>query len=110
MRLRLAFKLNGEEAELARQLADAAQMPADRIAKLAMQRYMRDVIDRAEQLMLQQQSTAEGLAKGRDEQMMRQQQPSVNEVSSGLQPSSTDPILPAGAVPATPDSVSGEET
>ena len=105
MRLRLAFKLNGEEAELARQLADAAQMPADRIAKLAMQRYMRDVIDRAEQLMLQQQSTAEGLAEGRDEQ-----QPStVNEVSSGLQPSATDPVLPTGVVSDVPDSVPSQE-
>jgi len=90
MRLRLAFKLHGEEAELARQLADAAQMPVDSIAKLAMQRYMRDVLDRAEQ-------------------MMRQQQPSVNEVSSGLQPSPADPVLPAGAVPATSDSVSSQE-
>lgn len=109
MRLRLAFKLHGEEAELARQLADAAQMPVDSIAKLAMQRYMRDVLDRAEQMMLQQQRTAEGLAEGRDEQMMRQQQLSPSEASSGLQPSPADPLLPAGAVPATSDSVSSQE-
>lgn len=90
MRLRLAFKLHGDEAELARQLADAAQMSVDSIAKLAMQRYMRDVIDRAEE-------------------MMRQQQPSVNEVSSGLQPSATDPVLSTGVVSATPDPVSSQE-
>ena len=53
MRLRLSFKLHGDEADLARQLADAAQMSVDSIAKLAMQRYMRDVIDRAEAMMNQ---------------------------------------------------------
>lgn len=90
MRLRLAFKLHGEEAELARQLSDAAQMSVDTIAKLAMQRYMRDVIERAEA-------------------MMRQQQLSPSEASSGLQPSPADPVLPAGAVPATSDSVSSQE-
>jgi len=47
MRLRLAFKLHGEEAELARQMADAAGIEPDKIAKLAMQRYMQDVMDRA---------------------------------------------------------------
>lgn len=89
MRLRLAFKLNGEEAELARQLADAAQMPADRIAKLAMQRYMRDVLDRAEEMM--------------------RQQPQPIEVSSGLQPSAADPVLSAGTVSDVPDSIPREE-
>lgn len=88
MRLRLAFKLHGEEADLARQLADAAQMSVDSIAKLAMQRYMRDVIDRAEAMMRQQQA---------------------NEVSSGLQPSPADPVLSTGTVPPSSDSVSGEE-
>lgn len=48
MRLRLAFKLHGEEADLARQVASAAGIEADKIAKLAMQRYLRDVIERAE--------------------------------------------------------------
>lgn len=90
MRLRIAFKLHQEEADLARQLADAAQMSVDSIAKLAMQRYMRDVIDRAEA-------------------MMRQQQLSPSEASSGLQPSPADPVLPTGTVSATPDSVSGQE-
>lgn len=89
MRLRLAFKLNGEEAELARQLADAAQMPADKIAKLAMQRYMRDVIDRAEQMM--------------------RQQPQPSEVSSGLQSSDSDPVQSEGTVPPASDAVSSEE-
>ena len=89
MRLRLSFKLNGEEAELARQLADAAKIPADRIAKLAMQRYMRDVIDRAESLM-KQQSTA-------------------NEVSSGLQSSDSDPVQSTGTVSDVPDSVPSQE-
>jgi hypothetical protein len=36
MRLRLAFKLHGEEAELARQIADAAGIEVDKVAKLAM--------------------------------------------------------------------------
>lgn len=89
MRLRLAFKLNGEEAELARQLADAAQMPADKIAKLAMQRYMRDVMDRAEQMM-RQQSTA-------------------SEVSSGLQSSDSNPVQSTGTVSDVPDSIPREE-
>lgn len=89
MRLRLSFKLNGEEAELARQLADAAQMPADRIAKLAMQRYMRDVLDRAEEMM--------------------RQQPQPIEVSSGLQSSDSDPVLPSGTVSDVPDSVPSQE-
>ena len=89
MRLRLSFKLNGEEAELARQLADAAQMPADRIAKLAMQRYMRDVIDRAESLMRQQSTES--------------------EVSSGLQPSDSDPVQSTGTVSDVPDSVPSQE-
>jgi hypothetical protein len=70
VRLRLAFKLHGDEAELARQLSDAAGMPVDSIAKLAMQRYMRDVIDRAEQMMKQQ----------------------AKENGSGLQPSDSDPV------------------
>lgn len=89
MRLRLSFKLNGEEAELARQLADAAQMPADRIAKLAMQRYMRDVIDRAEEMM--------------------RQQPQPTEVPSGLQSSNPDPVHTAGTVSDIPDTVPREE-
>lgn len=94
MRLRLAFKLHGEEAELARQLADAAQMPVDSIAKLALQRYMRDVIERAEQMMLQQQRTTEGLAESRDEQ-----QPQPDGASDGgLQPSPSDAVLPSGTV------------
>lgn len=89
MRLRLSFKLNGEEAELARQLADAAQMPADRIAKLAMQRYMRDVLDRAEEMM--------------------RQQPQPTEVSSGLQSSDSDPVQSTGTVSDVPDSVPSQE-
>lgn len=76
MRLRLAFKLHGEEAELARQLSDAAQMPVDTIAKLAMQRYMRDVIDRAEQAMREQQTPVNG------------------GTESGLQPSASDAVQP----------------
>jgi hypothetical protein len=86
MRLRLAFKLNGDDAELARQLADVAGIPADRIAKLAMQRYMRDVVERAEEMMKQ-----------------------TNEANNGLQPSSTDSVLPAGTVSDAPDSVPSEE-
>lgn len=73
MRLRLAFKLHGDEAELARQLSDAAGMPVDSIAKLAMQRYMRDVIDRAEEMMKHQ----------------------AKESDSGLQPSAADPVQPS---------------
>lgn len=51
MRLRVAFKLHGEEADLARQIADMAGVPADKIAKLAMQRYMSDLLDRAQAAM-----------------------------------------------------------
>jgi len=51
MRLRVAFKLHGEEADLARQISDAVGIPADKIAKLAMQRYMSDLIDRANAAM-----------------------------------------------------------
>lgn len=90
MRLRLAFKLHGEEAELARQLADAAQMSADSIAKLAMQRYMRDVLDRAET-------------------MMRAQQQQSNEVTSGLQPSAADPVQSAGTISDASDPVPSQE-
>lgn len=51
MRLRLAFKLHGDEADLARKIAESAGIPVDRIAKLAMQRYMQDVITRAVERM-----------------------------------------------------------
>jgi len=50
MRLRLAFKLHGEEADVARQIADAAGVEVDKLAKLALQRYLRDVLERASQL------------------------------------------------------------
>lgn len=77
MRLRLAFKLHGDEAELARQLSDASGMPVDSIAKLAMQRYMRDVIDRAEQMV-------------RDAKIETNGGP-----NDGLQPSPADPVQPS---------------
>jgi len=51
MRLRLAFKLHGEEADIARSIADAAGIEVDKVAKLAMQRYLRDVLDRAEAMV-----------------------------------------------------------
>jgi hypothetical protein len=82
MRLRLAFKLHGEEAELARQIADAAGIAADKVAKLAMQRYMRDVLERAEEMAKQ-----------------------IRENSDG-QSSPADPVHPAGIVSGTPDPVS----
>lgn len=48
MRLRVAFKLHGEEADLARQISKLADVPVDSVAKLAMQRYLNDVLVRAE--------------------------------------------------------------
>lgn len=80
MRLRLAFKLHGDEAELARQIADAAGIEADKIAKLAMQRYMADVIDRAEKMAKQ-----------------------VKETDN--EPSNSDPVHAAGTVPPASDPV-----
>jgi hypothetical protein len=84
MRLRLAFKLHGDEADLARQIAEAAGVDADRIAKLAMQRYMADVLDRATKLTEQSRNNNNG------------------------QPSNTDPVHATGTVSDVPDSVSGE--
>lgn len=66
MRLRLAFKLHGDEAELARQIADAAGIEVDKIAKLAMQRYMSDVIDRAEQMAKQVKGAQDGQPSNTD--------------------------------------------
>lgn len=86
MRLRLAFKLHGEEADLARQIADVSGISADRIAKLAMQRYMRDVLERA-------QSLSNQLPK---------------EETDG-QPSATDIVHPAGTVSDVPDPVPSQE-
>ncbi len=83
MRLRLAFKLHGEEAELARQIADAAGIEADKIAKLAMQRYMRDVLERAEEM-------AKQVRNNQDEQS-----------------SNSDPIHSLGAVPESSDPIPG---
>jgi hypothetical protein len=82
MRLRLAFKLHGEEAELARQIADAAGIEVDKVAKLAMQRYMRDVLERAEEMAKQIRENQDG------------------------QPSPADPVHPAGIVLGTADPVS----
>ena len=84
MRLRLAFKLHGDEADLARQIADAAGVEVDRVAKLAMQRYMADVIQRATELANKQVEKKDG------------------------QPSPADPVHAAGTVPPAQDSVSGQ--
>lgn len=84
MRLRLAFKLHGDEADLARQIAEAAGVDADRIAKLAMQRYIADVLDRATKLTEQSRNNNNG------------------------QSSNTDPVHATGTVPDVPDPVSGE--
>jgi hypothetical protein len=83
MRLRLAFKLHGDEADLARQIADAAGIEVDRVAKLAMQRYMADVIQRATELANQQVEKQDG------------------------QPSPTDPVHAAGTLSDSPDPVPG---
>ncbi len=91
MRLRVAFKLHGEEADLARQLADAANITPDKIAKLAMQRYMSEVLYRAEALM-------------------KQVQQSTDEVSlDGRQPSPADTVQLAGTVSDAQDSVPSQE-
>lgn len=92
MRLRLSFKLHGDEADLARQLADAAGMPVDNIAKLAMQRYMRDVIDRAEQMMRAQQS------------------PPNEGLPDGLQSGAANPVHAEGTVSPAQDAIPSEET
>ena len=88
MRLRLAFKLHGDEADLARQISHAAGVEVDTIAKLAMQRYMREVLERAEKAAKQAQASAE-------------------ENSNG-QPSQADPVHSAGVVSDAPDSVSSQ--
>lgn len=62
MRLRVAFKLHGEEADLARQIADTVKMPVDSIAKLALQRYMNSLIDRAMEEMEKQRQQAAPVA------------------------------------------------
>jgi hypothetical protein len=83
VRLRLAFKLHGDEAELARQISDAAGVDVDKLAKLAMQRYMDDIIKRATEA----------------------QKKEAND--DRLQPSSSDPVLLDGTVPPSSDAVSG---
>ncbi len=84
MRLRLAFKLHGDEAELARQIADAAGIEADKVAKLAMQRYMREVLERAEEMAKQTRE------------------------NQGGQPSPADPVHADRIVSSSPDSLSGQ--
>jgi hypothetical protein len=84
MRLRLAFKLHGDEADLARQIADAAGIEVDKVAKLAMQRYMADVIQRATELADKQRGISDG------------------------QSSPADPVHAAGTVPPAQDSVSSQ--
>lgn len=79
MRLRIAFKLHGEEAELARQISAASGVHVDAVAKLAMQRYMKEVMTKATEL-----------AKQYEEEQARER---LNEVH------------PAGTVPSTSDSV-----
>lgn len=86
MRLRLAFKLHGEEAELARQISDAAGIEVDKIAKLAMQRYMQEVMQRAYQMKLA----------------------SEQERTNG-QPSNADDVHFTGVVPPAQDSVPSQE-
>lgn len=83
MRLRIAFKLHGDEAELARQLEDAAGISIDKIAKVAFQRYVQDVIARAE--------------------AMKQQM----ETQDGLQPSPPSPAHSPGTIPSPSDPVPG---
>lgn len=85
MRLRIAFKINGDEAELARQLEDAAGISIDKIAKVAFQKYMQDVIARAEAM---------------------QQQAERNK--DGLQPSHPDPVHSPGIVQTSSDPVPSE--
>ena len=94
MRLRLAFKLNGQEADLARYIADASGVDADKIAKLAMQRYMREVISRAEDIQSKIKAGELTLPNEGDD--------------NGLQSSNPDPVHAAGTVQVTPDSVPGE--
>ena len=83
MRLRLAFKLHGDEADLARQIADAAGVDVDKIAKLAMQRYLVDVMERATEL-----ANKQGKSNG--------------------QPSETNGINSTGTVSPPPDAISSQ--
>lgn len=59
MRLRIGFKLHQEEADLARQIAEAAGMSTDALGKLAIQMYMKSVIARAEEMLAQHRAEAE---------------------------------------------------
>jgi hypothetical protein len=90
MRLRLAFKLHGEEAAIARQIADAAGIDVDKVAKLAMQRYIIDVLERANRLAEEQNRSIK-----------------ENSDADG-QPSNPDPIHPAGTISSPSDTVPGE--
>ena len=73
MRLRIAFKLSGDDADLARQIEHAAGITIDKIAKVAMIRYMDEVINRAKQM---------------------------KDAQDGRQPSTSPPLDSDGAVPS----------
>lgn len=88
MRLRVAFKLHNEDADLARQISDAAGIEPDKLAKVALQVYMRNVLQQAEEMMAKRAATQEGETDG--------------------QPSNTDAVLSTGTLSPTPDAVSGE--
>ena len=81
MRLRVAFKLSGDDADLARQIEHAAGIPLDKIAKVAMVRYMDEVLNRAKQM--------------KDEQ-------------DGRQPSTSPTIQSTGIVSPSPDAIPSE--
>jgi hypothetical protein len=93
MRLRLAFKLHGQEAELARYLADAAGVEVDKVAKLAMQRYMREVFSRAEEMQKQVKDGTLILPS------------SEGDLDVRLQSSEADSVHLDGAVPSSQDTV-----
>lgn len=103
MRLRIAFKLHQDEANLAREIADAAGITTDALGKLALQMYVRSVISRAEEMLAQQAAVT----------------PSVSETVPSLitpegetngQPSTADTINVDGTLSSLPDSVPGEAT
>lgn len=91
MRVRVAFKLNGNDADLARQLEQISGVALDKIAKVAFLRYVDDVIARAEQ------AKKELEAKGLTPADLQGDVNGHNEVHA------------VGTVPPPPDAVSGEE-
>lgn len=118
MRLRLAFKLHGEEAGIARQIADAAGVDVDKLAKLAMQRYLSDVLDRATKMA--EEAKRSGVAvpptatpdqldavKEMVSQPYNQRPNHEGQPDADGQPSPADPVHSSGTLPPPSDPIPG---